>query len=56
MLKCSNLKPYSLTELLKNTGLKMLKKLSKRLIQFWRITRRQKITLVITEMLENIRL
>ena len=42
MLNCSNLKPHSLTELVKNTKLKVLKTINKRLIIIGRIEQRRK--------------
>ena len=53
MLKCLNLKPHSLTELVKNTSLKMLRAPSKKLIIIWTNSSTSKMTPVRMEMLEN---
>ena len=52
--KCSNLKLYSLTGLVKNNLLKMLKTLNKRLIIILTNSMTSKMIPVRTEILENI--
>ena len=53
-LKCSNLKLHSLTGLVKNNLLKMLKTLNKRLIIILTNSMTSKMIPVRTEILENI--